>query len=613
MQAELQTVTEFPEQITKVLSLLAQIDNPVVEALILRLANSLQEGHVCLHLSTDEINDLSHRHQSINGLIGSPTEFTPLILDGHKLYFHRYWLYEDRFANQLCKRLNQQSANVDEAQIKLLLNKLFANKLDDIDWQKVAVAAASLSNFTIISGGPGTGKTSTVLRLLLLLQGLAKQPLTIRLAAPTGKAAARMGEGMRNAIQKLPSDAQAELKPILETLPTQAETLHRLLGPNGHRFTHHALYPLSLDVLVVDEASMIDQAMMYHLFEALPPSATVILLGDKDQLSSVDAGSVFSDLCEKTLISPANATRLSEITDYQIPANPVGNQNMHPVQNDMFSDIEFTESNTYDALLAQQVQVLKHSYRFASVPGIGALANAILAQDLSALNPVFEVHPSLVWQKNAEYEDMLGSLAERFQPYFEVINDSLINDPTIWMNTVDQFRVLTALKDGPYGALGINRALERRFQLKHWIRPTTQNGRSIYHGLLIMVVQNDYQSGLFNGDVGIVQQDQQTGKWHARFPQIDADWKSIPLNRLPDWVPAWAMTIHKSQGSEFDHVAIVLPNQFSPIINRSLLYTAVTRAKQNVTLWGKQNIVFEGVKNHPKRMSGLADRLNRVT
>ncbi|WP_018151519.1 exodeoxyribonuclease V subunit alpha [Leeia oryzae] len=601
-------------QLADALFRLAAVEANDLHGLVQRLVAAIQAGHVCLTLDAEEYAIARQAVSSASRLVGLPGEFTPLILDGRLLYLARYWFFESQLATSLQQRLAIPVTVPDEEALKRDLDILFPASAQQPDWQKVAAAAACVSNVTIISGGPGTGKTSTVLRLLLVLQASQKQPLRIRLAAPTGKAAARMAEGLRHAQAKLTEAQQQHFAAVIPSLPTTAETLHRLLVPTGQGsgFQHHRQHPLALDVLVVDEASMIDLGMMYRLVDALPPNARLILLGDKEQLSSVEAGSVFADLCARQTRSVPMAERLSALTGFDLPATRlVATQQ----RSDNFTQTELSQQHQHPHHpLSEHLQLLTHSYRFASEAGIGTLARGILQQQPDVVSQAFAENAQLQWVDQATPEEMLDALTDAYAAYFEVIRhyNPQQDTPADAFAAFDAFRILTVLKDGAFGASGINRALERRFQLRHWIKPgqTTQSG--LFTGLAIMVSSNDYSLNLYNGDIGLILPDAQ-GQTRAWFPAPDHGWRSVAPSRLPAWQAAWAMTVHKSQGSEFDHTAIVLPDKPTPLLSRALLYTAVTRAKTHVSLWGKPSLVQEAILQHAERMSGLVARLQGDT
>lgn len=508
-------------------------------------------------------------------LVGAPGDFKPFILDGERLYLARYEAYERQLAEQLLAR--RQAPAIDEAALRDSLARLFAGNTQVPDWQRLAAAQAVRNRISVISGGPGTGKTTTVVRLLAALleqrdgHPSSGEQLAIGLAAPTGKAAARMAEAIRTAKASLPvSDA------IKSMLPEQARTLHRLLGAHGDspRVRYHAGNPLALDVLVVDEASMIDLAMMAKLVEALPANARLILLGDKDQLSAVEAGAVFAELCEGRGFDAATASALSRITGEQIAPQPPR------------------------STIGSQVVLLNHSHRFKDDSGIGHLARAINAGDLRLTRQVLDTgYADLVWNQHPIPAGLQQRMFDGYAPYLELANAA---EPAEAFAAFNQFRVLTAQREGPWGIKPLNDALEIRLR-----RQRSSHGRW-YPGRAVMVTQNDYGLGLFNGDVGLCLN---TEHGLRVFFESDEGFRSFSTARLPAHEAAFAMTVHKSQGSEFAQVLLALPDQPSPLLTRSLFYTGITRAKQRVEIWASAERLADAVRSKADRAAGLAQRL----
>jgi exodeoxyribonuclease V alpha subunit len=507
-------------------------------------------------------------------LVGAPGAFTPLIVDGERLYLARYHAYETQLAAQLLARAADQP-EVDEAQLSASLQRLFAgNAAQAPDWQRLAAAQAVRRRVAVISGGPGTGKTTTVVRLLA---ALLEQPgcarLAIGLAAPTGKAATRMAEAIRMAKASLP--VSDELK---AALPEQASTLHRLLGSRGDRpqVRHTAANPLALDVLVVDEASMVDLAMMAKLLAALPANGRLILLGDKDQLCAVEAGAVFAELCAGRGFNAAAAADLQRITGQNVPVQAPSSQ------------------------LADAVVLLTHSHRFAADSGIGELARRINTGDArGTLSLLQEPRTDLTWHSTPTPQSLLKRIEDGYARYLEVAQSA---EPAAAFSAFNQFRLLTAQREGAYGVAGLNEALEARYQRRFKLGPRER----WYAGRAVMVQSNDYALGLFNGDIGICLYGEQGLRvW---FETEDGH-RSFSTTRLPSHETAFAMTVHKSQGSEFTEVLLVLPEHASPLLTRSLFYTGITRAKHKVEIWALAPRISEAVNTRAERAAGLAQRL----
>jgi len=548
---------------------------------------------------------------------------TPLVLTGNRLYLRRYWQYEQQVAEAIKGRLHRPAAAPEDLAERL--ETLFPREKSASrpDWQKIACALAARGAFSIITGGPGTGKTTTVVRLLALLVGAAKQSgrtLRIRLAAPTGKAAARLTESIGNAIDKLPQELQVGI-------PTEASTLHRLLGSRiGTRhFRHHAGNPLHADWVVVDEASMIDLEMMAALLNALPPHARLVLLGDKDQLASVEAGAVMGELCREAGSYPAD-------TVAWIAAST--GEDVRPWQAE-------------DGVLNRQIALLRYSHRFRESSGIGQLAVAVNAGDGMAVQQVWGnqppypdiAHIPLRGQNDPhltafaiEGGGQYFSLAVKEQSvsspqghghYLQVLKalrppvGASEEDYDLWAESVlkafDQFQLLCVLRRGPWGVEGLNQLMAAGLHQAGLIEQTW----GWYEGRPVLVTRNDYSLGLMNGDIGIALRfpttEGEAGKLRVVFRQGDLSIKHVLPSRLVDVETVYAMTVHKSQGSEFTHVALVLPDKPNPILTRELVYTGITRARSWFSLLTPDpTILPQAVARQVLRSGGLGEVLAHV-
>lgn len=520
-----------------------------------------------------------------NSVIGEPGEFKPLILDGNnRLYLYRYWSYEQQLAEELRQRAGQMLL-VDEERLRAGLRRLFPPQRGlPVDWQKVAAALATLRGFSVISGGPGTGKTTTLAKILaLLIEQASDRPPRIRLAAPTGKAAARMQEAIRRSKEQL---ADRLAPATLAAIPEQASTLHRLLGaqPDGVYFRYHRDNPLGLDVLVIDEASMVDLALMTKTVGALPPSARLILLGDKDQLSSVEAGAVLGELCAQVDgFTPAFARRLADLTGEKIGA---GGAAMHCLQD--------------------CIALLQYSYRFGADSDIGHLAEAVNRGDEPGIRTLCQQPcATLNWRPAATPDELVERLLQGYSGYFQRVRERA---PVADVFAAFQaFQALCPQRAGPTGVENLNAMLESR------IKARLRRGGDWYPGRAVMITRNDYQLQLFNGDVGITLPDPaDENRLRVYFQEADGRLRGFPSNRLPTCEPVFAMTIHKSQGSEFDEVLLALPTHDSRVLTRELIYTGLTRARARVAIWGNLEIVLQSVRKLTQRSSGLREKLQQL-
>lgn len=578
----------------------------------------------------------------------SEVEQRPLVLAGRTsrplLYLRRYWAYEQHILQGINHRL-EQKLTLPVGDTQRILSQLFPVQIDsnaEPDWQKIACALAARSGFSVITGGPGTGKTTTVVKLLALLQALQLQqglaPLQIRLAAPTGKAAARLNESISSklatnntefSLAGVYGNSIAQEQILRTSIPSEVTTLHRLLGakPDSRFFRHHAQNPLPVDIVVVDEASMVDIEMMAQLLDALRPQTRLILLGDKDQLASVDAGAVLGDLCvnaNRVAYQPDTIDWLALITGEQVPSH--------------YQDIEG------DAL-SQAITMLRFSHRFKADSGIGALAllvnegfmsaphsNQVAPQPLQSLKQLFADEQRIAEQKQTEpclqlikistpEDKALHQLFKGYHPYLELMaaqqpqtmeQDFL--DQWAWqvLNAYGQFQVLTALRSGDWGIEGLNDNI--RQSLIRQGKLSNQTGQW-YAGRPVLVTRNNYSLKLMNGDIGITlavpmlnEQGEPITALRVAFPAGDGSrairW--ILPSRLQEVETVFAMTVHKSQGSEFKHTALVLPERSNPVLTKELLYTGITRSKQTFTLvYQNDAVLAEAMARRVNRISGI--------
>ncbi|CAN5483850.1 exodeoxyribonuclease V subunit alpha [soil metagenome] len=501
------------------------------------------EGHVCVTLgdiagleSAPASATLREKLRS-SRVVGAPGDFTPLVLDEHdRIYLRRYWEYEQQLATAILERAATTRTSVSE---------------DESDLQQVAAARAVTNNFTVITGGPGTGKTRTVMAILtLLLEQPGGPKLRIALAAPTGKAAARLTEAVRAVRQNL-----------------EATTIHRLLGylPGSPYFRHNSEHPLSADVLIVDEASMVDLALMAKLVAAVRPRTRLILLGDRDQLASVEAGSVLADICAAA--------------EEAAPNEP----------------------------LHGTVVGLRRNYRFTEWGGIYRASTAVNAGDAEAAVAALQEDSSgeAQWQPLPAAAKLPDALRDRviaaFRPCLET------GDPLLALTRLQQFRILCAVRYGPFGVENLNAIVEEILAGAGLLSP--QRG-ACYRGQPLTITQNDYNLGLFNGDSGIILPDPEgDGELRAFFISAEGKLRRFLPSRLPQHETAFAMTVHKSQGSEFATILIILPEKDAPVLTRELLYTALTRAREQVEVWAAEPVLRATISRRVARASGLREAL----
>ncbi len=547
-------------------------------------------GHVCLplehagELGLEQIAELlpepgRWREKLLaSAVVTTPGSTSPLILDKRNhLYLYRYFRYEEQTALQLRTRAAQELELTDPARAADLLDRLFGPATDSPDFQKIAAAMALLKPLLVISGGPGTGKTHTVARILALVQAMAEQPLRIGLAAPTGKAAARLRESILRAGTTLPPE-------LARSLPDQAQTLHRLLGfrARGKGFRHNRGNLLHLDLLVLDEASMIDVVLMDALLQALPLTTRLILLGDQHQLASVEAGSLFADLCGPggQGWSGQLRHRLRELTRVELPPDQ-GKDSASP---------------------ADWVITLQTSYRFVDSSGIKTLARAVNSGDPAQLEPLFNAGATDLEFNHSRGRERETWLAKRLvQGYRPITEAGSLEEAFAAM---EGFRVLCGVRSGPAGVETVNDMAEKALARRGLIPPDTD----WYRGRPLIIRRNQYQMQLFNGDTGLAWPDEQ-GQLRAWFKDADNQLRPFTPARLPEHDTAYGLTIHKAQGSEFDEVLLLLPEEPNRVLSRELLYTGITRARTRLILCADREILRIAVKQRIRRWSGLGYRL----
>ena len=551
-----------------------------------------------------QLQDLSESALIDLSVITDGQQEAPLVLCNGRLYLYLYWLYE----TDVAERIKHLAAPIplNRSRIKAGLKRLFVDRsAGEIDWQQVAVAIAISRRFSVISGGPGTGKTTTVARLLALYiesfnQQMQRVP-QIKLAAPTGKAAARLSESLASAQQALPvSDA------VRAMIPNQAVTLHRLLGPrpDSKNFRHNPENPLHLDLLVVDEASMIDLPMIYRLLSALPPQAQLIMIGDRDQLASVEAGSVLGDICawdnQEGVSAQASGAEMSAGLCYR------------PAQLDYLQEVcelPTPASEPGNSPVSDALALLRRSYRFDQNSGIGHLARAVNKGDgLQAMQVFDQGWEDVRFMALSEegYGEMVSEVCAGYAVYLKLLQQR--SEPRLLLKAFNQMQLLAVVRQGIYGVDGLNQAVERNLQQQRLISLTGD----WYIGRPVMITRNDYQLGLYNGDIGITVADED-GRLRVWFELSDGEMKGVLPGRLPEHETVYAMTVHKSQGSEFDQVVMILPVEDSPLLTRELIYTGITRAKSKFTLQATSQAFIRGSRRRTARASGLSWRLWQST
>jgi exodeoxyribonuclease V alpha subunit len=517
-------------------------------------------------------------------------------MDGDRIYLQRYHKYETGILESIRNKLKSGEAKLPERLKALesqrdLIRSLGAGygleglePAEKVDWQSVAAIGSLLGDFSIITGGPGTGKTTTLAKILRIL--FAIEPGTrLALAAPTGKAAKRMQESLLSGMKSFPKDVQEKIEKLVPT------TIHSLLGYKRESvdFKHGRDNPLPYDLVVVDEASMIDLPMFAKLLEATGEGCRLILLGDKDQLASVEAGSLLGDLCQST-------DRLNQFTPDRIDwINGFIPDAERRVTGDHAKDGE--------ALLAGCIYELRMSHRFKAQGLIGNLSRAIIAGNVSEVERIVDGdhRPRLTYDPTYEDEVLEGFLSG-FESYIRE------TDVKMALEKLNKLRILVTVREGPRGLHAVTRRIEDALMRKGWIAPRD----GFYPHRPVIVTRNNYELGLMNGDIGIVRPDAD-GRLRVWFEDPEGGIRSVVPAFLSNCETVFAMTIHKSQGSEFDKVLVVLPEGTdNPLLTRELLYTGVTRAREEVVIQGSRETLKKAVASQVMRISGIGHRINAM-
>ena len=614
----------------------------VLERTAALLSRARGGGHACLHLEdwagqrvdgvhgTDGTATMPEpaawmQTLSDSEICGDGTDVTPLVLEGERIYLYRYWLAERRVAAALAERA-RRAVTLDTSKLGPLFGTLFPEAVggsgadaacSEIDRQAAAAVAALTGKLAVISGGPGTGKTTTVARILMLLSEQAgsagdandenpTSPLRMAVAAPTGKAAARIGESLSSELERLAST----IGPV-SSIPERAQTLHRLLGARGNgTFRHDAQRPLPYDVIIVDEASMVDLLLMDALLAAARPDATLVLLGDEDQLASVEAGLVFADLC-RTAREPlagsdeparGEASPLSPgLTRACIALGEAGGGSA--TESTACGDDTSGQRPFSDAAV-----VLHRNYRFGEDSPIGRLATAVRAGNADAALELldgssFADERGVVLRDYPDDADPLTAILDTMRA--EIVSAATPDDAIAQLGRT---RLLCAGRRGPWGVENLNRIAEDAASRSRTRRPLGSSP-GWYQGRPVMVTANDYSVGLYNGDVGLCWPESEDRHARIWFPGPDGIARPVAPARLPAHEPAWAMTVHKSQGSEFESVFLILPPEDSPLCTRELIYTGLTRARASLVIIAEPELLRVAIERRSSRKSGLFDAL----
>ncbi|AXY61302.1 exodeoxyribonuclease V subunit alpha [Acinetobacter sp. WCHAc010052] len=544
--------------------------------LVQQLLLAAQQGDSCLLVNQHQVMTLG---QMVQNSAYAENSVIPFVHDGERLYLYRYWSLEQQLSDQVLRLKQQTLEAVNIEAYRELLTDPF---------QRQALQMSVTQSLNIITGGPGTGKTYTLARIIAVLNQ-AQPGLRIALAAPTGKAAQRMKEALQNSLNdpKLTELASDELKQLTPV------TIHRLLGlGTGQKPRYHARQPLPYDVIVVDEASMLDLSLAQMLLAAVSGQARLILLGDANQLASVDVGTVLADLQQVTALAE---------------------NRVHLVNSRRFGQ---------DALIGKMAAFIQQQAEQPDADVLKAFSEQIALPDI--IQPValskdmqdvvqLEYLPSHR-QTPAEWSECYDRLMYGYSTYADILSSYVKADHDESMlqqivTVFDDYRILTAIRHGESGVHQLNLQITKRLLERPVIAASVQG--DWFTGRPVMMTYNDYQLGLSNGDIGICLNRIRNGstQFEVYFPSLD---KWVAVTRLPKNIEtAFALTIHKSQGSEFRHTAVVLDGNATKLLSRELLYTAITRAKNTVTLLVNADSFVQALSVQTCRNSGLLAKVNQ--
>ena len=595
----MQTINDVHQQFA------AFFKSDALKPLAYLVSKRLAEGNICVHL--DQLNLLPDEliylekyplTEPANQLLTDPMVTTaagekqPFVFHNNRLYLQRYFAYESSILTSIQSCVASEKKQRPQRLQQLLTHKDFIRSLsipdtsttltaeEKIDWQQTAAIVGVLNNFTIITGGPGTGKTTTVAKMLAILFTIDPN-LKVALAAPTGKAAVRMAESLKGS--KI--DVDIAIKEKFKTLvPT---TIHRLLKyvPDSPYFKHDQTNPLNYDLVIVDEASMIDVALFSKLLAAIGPATRIILLGDKDQLASVEAGSLLGDLCQtQTTMNVLSAENVELINSF-IPG----------IEQQISTGYIEAAAN----VLSEHIIELKRSRRFTGDGGIGKFGKAIIHGRLDEIEAFVDENKDAAVTIDTSYaDDLFNSFITGYENF---IGEKDISKA---LEKLNQLRVLCAVREGPQGLKAVNKKIEMILVEKGLIG----NKIEFYNNRPIIVTRNYPELKLFNGDVGMIRPDS-TGSLKAWFEDSDKNLRAVLPGYITSAETVFAMTIHKSQGSEYAKVLVMLPSSADqPLLTRELLYTAITRAKEAVLLQAGKEVILYTANRSVQRASGIMER-----
>ncbi len=562
-------------------------EDELIKSLAYQCSKKLEEGQI--YLKFQEFSEsleqaITQETLLTNKWVGTASDSNiAFVLHQDKVYLQRYFSYETETLSSIQKLIDAENASEKRRElleIKDFIQGIFSGNTSKTDWQLIASLNAYTRNFSLITGGPGTGKTTTIAKLLAFV--FKNHPLArVALVAPTGKATARMKESLLLSKERIPN-LPSEIKHKFETI--HSSTIHRLLGHQRqtHYFKHNKQNPLSYDWLIIDESSMMGISLFNKLLQAVPKHCQLVLLGDKNQLSSVDAGSLFGDICKSgeqsiNLFSEESASFFNQF-----------GQNIEPSH--------FSQSN----IIQEHIIELRQNYRFDSESNIGKLSKEILYGNIN-IDTLHELSKNDVTFKGHFQKEDIEPLFRHFEAYIKA------DTPSDALRYFKSFRILCPSHLGTMGVQDVNVRVEAYLKAKELISFNKQYG--FYEHQPIMIRTNDYQLHLFNGDIGIVRKDKE-GRLMAFFEAEDGTLRKVNPYLLNSYETVFAMSIHKSQGSEFDNLAMIIPESTNVnLLNKELIYTGITRAKKTLAIFCDETLFIKACQKNLKSATGMADRM----
>lgn len=529
-------------------------------------------------------------------LISNESEIlAPIIYDNDgRLYMQKNYHYETVIVDRLGE-LMRGTNKPDIDFVKKVIDRLCGetSESDEIDWQRIAVALSLIKRFVVITGGPGTGKTTTAAKIMAAILTIAKDKgvnKSIAICAPTGKAASRLSESIANQVKEIAVDDD-----IRERIPKEASTIHRLLGYRwlSNNFKHNAQNPMPYDVIIIDESSMVSMSLFAKILDAMSDTAQLIILGDKDQLASVEAGHIFGDVCGREgleYFSQETATVIRSIAGQR----PYSSENTIPI--------------------IDSIVELKKNWRFKEAGSIGQLATAIKEGNFEQVKEMLSSkNPKNITIDDKTTKDNVGRyIANNYaEKYYRLVDVNKIKDAG---EILDSFCILCAMNVGPFGSEHIDSQIKERVKKENEVPKSHEH----FDGMPVMILQNDNHKRLFNGEIGVIKPSNTSGKTDntdLRFfiRNQGSEFQEYFIHQIPRHRSVYAMTIHKSQGSEFNEIVVVLPDEANKIMTKELFYTAISRAKECVHIIGKMDIIEDLMKKQIHRDSGLKGRLSGKT